>query len=96
MWTKKLLDREILASNLKTNEEKNLLEAKISTYKNSEEYALTTVQKLNDNKDFEIEDENGIKHINIPSLSEGAEYKVITINTDGDKTSVRSKIISVE
>ena len=41
-------------------------------------------------------DENGIKHINIPSLSEGAEYKVITINTDGDKTSVRSKIISVE
>ena len=28
-------------------------------------------------KDFEIEDENGIKHINIPSLSEGAEYKVI-------------------
>jgi hypothetical protein len=34
--------------------EKNLLEAKISTYKNSEEYALITVQKLNDNKDFEI------------------------------------------
>ena len=74
-----------------------------ATY-NAEPYKLLIAKHKNikaiisghDNKDFEIEDENGIKHINIPSLSEGAEYKVITINMDGDKTSVRSKIISVE
>ncbi len=47
--------RDMLAEEVEQLEvEKNLLEAKISTYKNSEEYALTTVQKLNDNKDFEI------------------------------------------
>ncbi len=35
-------------------EQKEELEHKISVYKNAEEYALTTAQKLNDNKDFEI------------------------------------------
>lgn len=49
-----------------------------------------------DNKDFVIEDENKIKHINIPSLSVGSEYKVITIKQEKDTTFVRAKIISVE
>ena len=35
-------------------EQKEELEHKTSAYKNAEEYALTTAQKLNDNKDFEI------------------------------------------
>ena len=35
-------------------EQKEDLEHKISAFKNAEEYALTTAQKLNDNKDFEI------------------------------------------
>lgn len=35
-------------------EQKSELEHKMSVYKNAEEYALTTAQKLNDNKDFEI------------------------------------------
>ena len=35
-------------------EQKEELEYKTSAYKNAEEYALTTAQKLNDNKDFEI------------------------------------------
>lgn len=35
-------------------EQKEDLEHKISAYKNAEEYALTTAQKLNGNKDFEI------------------------------------------
>lgn len=35
-------------------EQKEDLEHTISAYKNAEEYALTTAQKLNDNKDFEI------------------------------------------
>jgi len=63
----------------------------ISKHKN-----IKAIISGHDNKDFEIEDENGIKHINIPSLSDGGEYKVITINADNEKTLVRSKIISVE
>ena len=35
-------------------EQKEDLEHKISAYTNAEEYALTTAQNLNDNKDFEI------------------------------------------
>ncbi len=35
-------------------EQKEELEHKISVYKNAEEYAIVTAQKLNDNKDFEI------------------------------------------
>ena len=35
-------------------EQKEELEHKTSAYKNAEEYALTTAQKRNDNKDFEI------------------------------------------
>lgn len=74
-----------------------------ATY-NAEPYKLLIARHKNikaiisghDNKDFEIEDENGIRHINIPSLIEGSEYKVITIDVSDDKTSVRSKVISVE
>lgn len=36
------------------NEQKEDLEHKISAYKNAEQYAMVTAQKLNDNKDFEI------------------------------------------
>lgn len=60
--------RDMLAEEVEQLEvEKNLLEAKISTYKNSEEYALTTVQKLNDNKDFEI--------IELPPFMSAKTYK---------------------
>lgn len=48
-----------------------------------------------ENEDFEILDENGIKHINIPSLNEG-EYKVINIKTSADDAIIKTKIISVE
>lgn len=49
-----------------------------------------------DNKDFIIEDDNKIKHINIQSLSQSAEYKVVTIKTENEKTLIRTKIINVE
>ena len=49
-----------------------------------------------ENEEFEIEDENGIKHINVPSLSTAKEYKVISIKKNDDKFSIKSKIISVE
>jgi len=48
-----------------------------------------------DNKDFILEDENKIKHINIPSLGTGAEYEVITIKTGQGKTFIRTKVINV-
>ncbi len=55
----------------------------------------------NENEDFEIEDENGIKHINVQSLSKSNEYKVINIrpvnkNINSKGFSIKTKIISVE
>lgn len=46
--------------------------------------------------DFEGEDENGIKHISIPSLAKDGEYKVINIKTLNDRILVKTKIINVE
>lgn len=63
----------------------------ISKHKN-----IKAIISGHDNKDFTIEDENGIKHINIPSLSVGAEYEVITIKTKGNEVFIRAKIIDVE
>ncbi len=48
------------------------------------------------NSDFEGEDENGIKHISVPSLAQGSEYKVINIKTLGEETLIKTKTISVE
>lgn len=48
-----------------------------------------------ENEDFETEDENGIKHINIPSLNAG-EYEVINIETTSNGAIIKTKIISVE
>ena len=62
----------------------------ISKHKN-----IKAIISGHDNKDFIIEDENGIKHINIPSLSSGAEYEVITIKTGQGKTFIRTKLINV-
>jgi len=60
--------------------------------KHSNVKAIITGQ---DNKDFEIEDENGIKHINTPGLNAG-EYKVINLETKDAGVLVKTKIISVE
>ena len=49
-----------------------------------------------ENEDFEITDENGIKHLNIPSLAQSGEYKVINIKTTGKERFIKTKIISVE
>lgn len=47
--------RDKLIEEIETlTEQKEDLEHKISAYKNAEEYAIVTAQKLNDNKDFEI------------------------------------------
>lgn len=46
--------------------------------------------------DFEGEDENGIKHISVPSLEENGEYKVINVKTLDDKVLIRTKVINVE
>ena len=48
------------------------------------------------NSDFEGEDENGIKHISVPSLSSAGEYKVINIKTMDGNTLIQTKTISVE
>ncbi len=63
----------------------------ISKYKN-----IKAIISGHDNKEYILQDENNIKHINIPSLSEGGEYEVITIKTKDGETLVRTKIISVE
>ncbi len=70
----------------------------VEPYKNliSKHKNIKAIISGHDNKDFIIEDENGIKHINIPSLSSGAEYEVITIKTADDNTIIRTKIINVE
>lgn len=47
-------------------------------------------------KDFEGEDENGIKHISVPSLSDDGEYKVINVKIIEDKILVKTKVINVE
>jgi len=48
------------------------------------------------NNDFEGEDENGIKHIGVPSLDKGGAYKVINIKTMGENILITTKTISVE
>ena len=63
----------------------------LSKYKN-----IKAVISGHTNSDFESEDENGIKHISVPSLSSGGEYKVINIKTMGENTLIKTKTISVE
>ncbi len=70
----------------------------VEPYKNliSKHKNIKVIISGHDNKEFIIEDENKIKHINIPSLSEGKEYEVITIKMQDDIALIRTKIISVE
>lgn len=70
----------------------------VEPYKNliSKHKNIKAIISGHDNRDYIIEDENGIKHINIPSLSDGAEYEVITIKTEGGGTFIRTKIIDVK
>lgn len=63
----------------------------LSQYKN-----VKAIISGHTNSDFEGEDENGIKHISIPSLAKSGEYKVINIKTLGKDISIKTKIISVE
>lgn len=55
----------------------------------------------NEDEDFETEDNDGIKHINVQSLNKSSEYKVINIRPIDKKInskgfSIKTKIISVE
>ncbi len=71
----------------------------LSKYKN-----IKAVISGHINKDFEGEDENGIRHISVPSLASAGEYKVVNIKTidgalggaSGEEILIKTKTISVE